>query len=89
MSTIDLSKYAGSYSVEEAREVSKRIGEDIFSAQVKDELENARQIHGDNYTYELKKGIRIDLKFLHENERVCASSIKGHHILMTEKPTMT
>ena len=49
MSTIDLSKYAGSYSVEEAREVSKRIGEDIFAAQVKDDLKNARLIHGDNY----------------------------------------
>lgn len=85
---IDLSKYAGSYSVEEAREVSKRIGEDIFAAQKKEDLDAARKIYGDNRTYELRKGERVNLRKLNTNERVCASSIKGFHILMTENPAI-
>jgi len=41
-------------------------------------------MHGDKYTYELKKGTRVDLRTLRDGQRICASGVKGHHVLMTE-----
>lgn len=49
------------------------------------ELAYAEKQHGENYTYEHRKGTRVNLHSLNSNQRVCASQIKGHHILMTEK----
>lgn len=85
MITIDLSKYAGTYSISEARVISRKIQIDIFEARKQEDLTLARNIYGENRTYELKKGVSVDLRKLNPNERVCASSIKGYHILMTEK----
>lgn len=56
----------------------------IAELEAKEAIEHAKSIHGDNYTYELKKGTKIDLSTLNSNQRICASGVKGHHILMTE-----
>ena len=81
---IDFSKYAGSHSLEEAKEIAKKMAVDIFEAETAEALADARSKHGDGYIYELRKGTSIDLRSLKPNERVCASGIKGHHILMTK-----
>ena len=41
-------------------------------------------IKGDKFTYELRTGTSVDLRTLYQNQLICASGIKGHHILMTE-----
>lgn len=51
--------------------------------EIKDDLLRTRLIHGDMYEYKLKKGTRIDLGKLKDNQRVCASQIKGYHTLLT------
>lgn len=50
-----------------------------------EDLEQAKEIHGDKFTYQHAKGTSIDLRKLAPNQRVCASKIKGHHIIMTER----
>lgn len=47
-------------------------------------LDTARNIHGDKYTYKLVKGTTPDLMGLAKNESVCASILKGYHVLLTE-----
>jgi hypothetical protein len=81
---IDLSKYAGTYSLDEIKKVSESIGKDIFEAEKKQALIDVKKMHGDKYTYEFKKGTSVDLTKLKDGQRVCASGVKGHHILMTE-----
>ena len=85
MEKVDFSKYAGSYSLSEAKEISKKMEADIFEAEKKEALADAKSKHGDGYTYELVKGTSPDLRKLSPNQRVCAG-IKGHHILMTRVP---
>ncbi len=85
METIDFSKYAGTFSVTEAAEVAKKMAIDILEAEKREAVKHAQSIHGDKFTYEVKKGTRVDLRKLKAGERICASGVKGHHILMTEK----
>jgi len=82
--TVDLSKYVGTYSLEEIQKVSESIKKDVFEAEKKQALSDAKKIHGNKYNYELKKGTSVDLTKLKHNQKVCASGVKGHHILMTE-----
>lgn len=82
---IDLSKYAGMYTLYEAKVISKQINADIFEKEKEQDLAIATEHHGPMYDYQLVKGVSADLTKLNPNQRVCASSIKGHHILMTSK----
>ncbi len=52
-----------------------------------EDLDHAKSIHGEGYTYEHRKGTAVDLSKLKNNQKVCASKIKGHHILLTETNT--
>lgn len=85
METIDFTKYKGSYSLSEAKEVSKKMAVDIFEAEKKQALTHAESIHGSTFNYELAKGTRPNLTKLKNGQRVCASGVKGFHILMTPK----
>jgi len=87
MKTLDFSKYAGTYSLAEAEEVAKKMRADIFEAEKQQEIEAVEAIHGSNFTYEICKGTSVNLQLLKQGQQVCACSIKGHHILMTEKTT--
>ena len=48
-------------------------------------LEYVKNIHGEKFNYELVIGSLVDLTKLKNNQKVCGSKIKGHHILITEK----
>ena len=85
METIDFSKYAGTYSVTEAAKVAKKMANDILEVEKLEAIKWAKSIHGDKFTYEVKKGTSVDLRKLKAGERICASGVKGHHIFMTEK----
>jgi hypothetical protein len=85
METIDFTKYKGSYSLSEAKEVAKKMAVDIFEAEKKQSLTRAESIHGNMFTYELVKGTRPNLMKLKNGQGVCASGVKGFHILMTPK----
>lgn len=85
MGTINFKKYKGCYSVSEAKEVSKKMAADIFETEKKKALSHAKSIHGDTFIYELAKGTRPNLLKLNKGQRVCASGVKGFHILMTPK----
>ena len=82
---LDFSKYTGTYSLKEAQEVLNKMKQDVFEAEKEQDLKHAESIHGSGYSYELKKGTSVILTKLDSNQRVCASSIKGYHILMTKK----
>lgn len=82
---LDFSKYAGTYSLKEAQDILNKMKQDVFEAEKKEDLKHAESIHGPTYSYELKKGTSVNLTKLDSNQRVCASSIKGYHILMTKK----
>ena len=85
MKKFDFSKYIGTYSLEEAKEVTKKMAKEILDAKKKDAIETAKKIHGDKFTYKVRKGVSVDLTKLKSNQRVCATDLKGHHILLTEK----
>ncbi len=85
MGTITLKKYKGSYSLSEAKEVSKKIAADIFEVEKKQALTHAESIHGNTFTYKLARGTRPNLMKLKNGQGVCASGVKGFHILMTPK----
>jgi hypothetical protein len=85
MKTLDFSKYAGTYSLKEAEGILNSMKLDVFKAKEEEELERMKVIHGDKFIYELREGTSIDLRNLKDNMRICASNIKGHHILMIEK----
>jgi hypothetical protein len=85
METIDFTKYKGTYSLSEAKEVAKKMELDIFEAEKKEALSHAESIHGSTFKYELAVGTRPDLRKLNKGQRVCASGVKGFHILMTPK----
>ena len=51
---------------------------------IEESIEKAKAIHGDKFTYEAKEGVRVDLRTLSPNQRVCAGG-KSWHIVMTEK----
>lgn len=59
--------------------------ESITDESIRLAIEHAKSIHGDSFKYEVKKGTSVDLFKLKEHQRVCASKIKGTHILMTKK----
>ena len=85
MGTIIFKKYKGSYSLSEAKEVSKKMAADIFEVEKKQALTHAESIHGNTFNYELAKGTRPNVTKLNKGQRVCASKVKGFHILMTPK----
>lgn len=82
---LDFSKYAGTYSVKEAGVLLAKMKQEVFEAEKEQDLKHAESIHGSDYTYELRKGSMVNLTKLklNNNERICESSIKGYHILMT------
>lgn len=82
---LDFSKYVGTYSVSEAKEVLKNMENDLLEAEKREAIRLVKEIHGDNFTYEVRKGTSVDLTKLKANQRVCASGLKGHHVLLTEK----
>ena len=43
-----------------------------------------KNIYGNNFLYEFVKGVRPNLRELKKGQKVVASSINGHYILMTE-----
>lgn len=85
METIDFTKYKGSYSLSEAKEVAKKMIADIFEVEKKQALTHAESIHGNMFTYELVKGTRPNLTKLNKGQRACASRVEGFHIIMTPK----
>lgn len=85
METLDLSKYAGTYSLAQAKEVSKQMALDILEAEKREAIKKAEAKHGDIWYYTVRKGISPDLRMLTDGQRVCSCDIKGHHILMTPK----
>ncbi len=58
--------------------------DEVKQNKMTEDLEHAKSIHGNGYTYQHAKGTSPDLRELKRNQRVCASKIKGHHIIMTE-----
>ena len=46
---------------------------------------NIQSHDGNTFTYKLTKGTRPNLMKLKNGQRVCASGVKGFHILMTPK----
>lgn len=82
---LDFSKYVGTYSLKEASKILASMKQDVFEAEKEHDLKYAESIHGPGYKYELKKGTKVDLTKLDPKQRVCASAIRGYHILMTEK----
>ena len=86
MVTLKFANYAGTYTVAEAKELTKKLTKEILDAEKKADIDRIKSKYGDKYTYEVKKGVRIDLTKLKAGEKVCASFIKGHHIFMIEKP---
>ncbi len=56
----------------------------LTSEAIDEDIKLAKAIHGDKYEYVVRIGTQIDLRTLNNKQRVCASRIKGHHILMTE-----
>jgi|JI9StandDraft_1071089.scaffolds.fasta_scaffold85358_1 hypothetical protein len=85
METIDFTKYKGSFSLSEAKEIATQMIADIFEAEKKQALTHAESIHGNTFTYKLTKGTRPNLMKLKNGQGVCASGVKGFHILMTPK----
>jgi uncharacterized membrane-anchored protein len=85
METIDFTKYKGSFSLSEAKEIATQMIADIFEAEKKQALNHAESIHGNTFTYKLTKGTRPNLMKLKNGQGVCASGVKGFHILMTPK----
>jgi hypothetical protein len=85
METIDFTKYKGSFSLSEAKEIAVQMIADIFEVEKKQALTHAESIHGNTFTYKLTKGTRPNLMKLKNGQRVCASGVKGFHILMTPK----
>lgn len=85
METIDFTKYKGSFSLSEAKEIAVQMIADIFEVEKKQALTHAESIHGNTFTYKLTKGTRPNLLKLKNGQRVCASGVKGFHILMTPK----
>lgn len=85
MEKLDFSKYAGTYSLSEARQLLTTIAEDILEAHKKEAIARAKKIHGNKFNYEVRKGSVVNLTKLKAGKRVCACSLKGYHILLTEK----
>lgn len=85
MERLDFSKYAGTYSLSEAKEILDKMNEDILEAYKKKAIAYAKKIHGNKFNYEVRKGSVVNLTKLKEGQRVCACSLKGYHILLTEK----
>lgn len=83
--TLDFSKYEGTYSVEEMKIILDNMKSDIFQKEKEIAIKKSKERHGENYTYEVKKGISVDLRKLLDGQRVFACDVKGHHILMTPK----
>jgi hypothetical protein len=82
--TVDFSKYEGTYSVEEMKGILNNMKTDILQKEKEIAIKKVKEIHGNKFTYEVKKGISVDLRKLENGQRVCACDVKGHHILMTE-----
>jgi hypothetical protein len=82
---LDFSKYTGTYSIKEAEGILAKMKQEVFEAEKEQDLKYIESIHGPDYTYELKKGSKVNLTKLDKNQRICASHIKGYHILMTKK----
>lgn len=85
MEKLNFSKYAGEYSLYEAEQLLITISEDILEARKKKAIAYAKKIHGNKFNYEVRKGSVVNLSKLKEGQRVCACSLKGYHILLTEK----
>jgi len=87
MKNLDFTKYAGTYSLQEAKELADKMKAEILELEKQADLERTMEIHP-NFTAELvvhpKKG-GIDLSKLSENQRVCSSRIKGYYTLLTQK----
>lgn len=84
METMDFSKYVGTYTVEEAKEISKQMAKEILEAKKREAIRLAREKFGNNFNYEVKRGVSVDLTKLKEGQKVCSCDVKGHHLLMTE-----
>ena len=83
--TLDFSKYEGTYSLDEMKIILDNMKSDILQKEKEIAIKKAKEIHGENFTYEVKKGISVDLRKLLDGQRVCFCDVKGHHILMTAK----
>lgn len=87
MKTLDFTKYAGTYNLQQAKEIADKMKVEIFELEKQTDLERTKEMHP-NFTAELvlhpKKG-GIDLRSLAENQRVCASQVKGYYTLLTKK----
>ena len=51
----------------------------------KEAVKRAKEIHGDSFSYRLRRKSFVDLTKLKNNQSVCAAGMKGYHILLTEK----
>jgi len=85
METLDFSKYAGTYTLKEVDGVLANMKADILEKEKQIACKKAQEMHGNKFTYEVKKGTAVDLRKLQQGQKVCACDVKGHHILMTEK----
>ena len=86
--TLDFSKYEGTYSAEEMKSVLDNMKSDIFQKEKEIAIKKLKEIHGENFTYEVKKGTWVDLRKLLDGQRVFACDIKVHHVLMTPKVSL-
>lgn len=50
-------------------------------------IAHARSIHGDDYSYKRRKGTRIELSELKENESVCHGGDTWHILMTDNNPT--
>jgi hypothetical protein len=84
METFDFSKYVGTYTVEEAKQVCKQMEKEILEARKREAIKKAHEKFGNNFNYEVKRGVSIDVTKLKDGQKVCRCDVKGHYILMTE-----
>ncbi len=85
METLNFGQYVGTWSLDEAKKIAKLMETDILEAEKKQAIITTEEKHGTGYTYEVRKGTRVDLTKLKRGQEVCACMVKGHHMLMTKK----
>jgi len=81
--TINTELSKNGYTINDIESFWKDCLNEVQQTKMNEDLEEVKKIYGDGYTYEHKKGTQPNLMKLNLDQRVCASKIKGYHILMT------
>mgnify|MGYP006389168513 CR=1 FL=1 len=72
------------YALDDIQNFWYGVLDEVRTQKINEDMEHIRSIHGFGFSYTLKKGTSVDLTKLNNNQKVCASKIKGHHWLLTE-----